>query len=79
MAQVKEGTEKRGALQSVFRLVRKELLSANPPLPLPPNRKTRLQEEDGWRMIDAGEFAVHIVSRAAREKYFASDHLERTW
>jgi len=79
VAQVKEGTEKRGALQSVFRLVRKELLSADPPPLLPPNRKVRLQDGDGWRMIDAGEFAVHIVSRAAREKYFAPDHRERIW
>ncbi|KLO18833.1 hypothetical protein SCHPADRAFT_844446 [Schizopora paradoxa] len=79
LAQVKEGTEKRGALQSVYRLIRKELLTANPPLPLPPNRKVRLQDGDGWRMIDAGEFAVHIVSRAARERYFASDDLQRNW
>lgn len=97
--QVKEGTERRGALQSVFRLIRKEvglfnklsirnlivntnykLLSANPPLTLPPNRKVRQQDGDGWRMVDAGDFAVHIVSRAARERFFASDHhQERIW
>ncbi|KDQ59567.1 hypothetical protein JAAARDRAFT_127153, partial [Jaapia argillacea MUCL 33604] len=68
IAQVKEGTEKRGAIESVVRLVRKTLLTMTPPLPLPPNSKRRVG--DSWAMIDAGEFAVHILSREAREKFF---------
>ncbi|KAH9929639.1 hypothetical protein B0H21DRAFT_712026 [Amylocystis lapponica] len=68
VAQVKEGTEKRGAIESVVRVVRKSLLTATPPLPLPPNSKRRV--DDGWAMMDAGEFAVHIVSKGAREKFF---------
>ncbi|KAI0806955.1 hypothetical protein C8Q74DRAFT_25830 [Fomes fomentarius] len=35
IAQVKEGTENRGAIESVIRVVRKALLTANPPVPLP--------------------------------------------
>ncbi|EGN95443.1 hypothetical protein SERLA73DRAFT_112966 [Serpula lacrymans var. lacrymans S7.3] len=68
LAQVKEGTENRGSIESVIRLVRKTLLTMQPPLPLPPNSKRRMH--NGWAMIDAGDFAVHIVSREAREKYF---------
>ncbi|KIP07979.1 hypothetical protein PHLGIDRAFT_29806 [Phlebiopsis gigantea 11061_1 CR5-6] len=68
VAQVKEGSENRGAIESVARIVRKSLLSAQPPLPLPIKRKREVS--DGWQMIDAGEFAVHIVSQAAREQFF---------
>ncbi|KAI0637396.1 hypothetical protein C8Q77DRAFT_1097356 [Trametes polyzona] len=68
IAQVKEGTENRGAIESVIRVVRKALLTANPPLALPLNNKRRFN--GGWAMIDAGEFAVHILSKEAREKYF---------
>ncbi|TCD65358.1 hypothetical protein EIP91_002756 [Steccherinum ochraceum] len=68
VAQVKDGTENRGAIESVIRLVRKTLLTSTPPLPLPPNSKRRVN--DGWAMLDAGDFAVHIVSREARQQYF---------
>ncbi|KAG5353963.1 hypothetical protein C0989_011451 [Termitomyces sp. Mn162] len=50
------------------------LLTIDPPLPLPPNAKRRMH--NGWAMIDAGDFAVHILSREAREKYFDSS---RAW
>ncbi|KZT67793.1 hypothetical protein DAEQUDRAFT_728791 [Daedalea quercina L-15889] len=75
VAQVKEGTEKRGAIESVVRVVRKVLLTAQPPLPLPPNQKRRIN--GGWAMIDAGEFAVHVVSKEAREKFFPDG--KREW
>ncbi|CCM07223.1 uncharacterized protein FIBRA_09568 [Fibroporia radiculosa] len=65
LAQVKEGTEKRGAIESVVRIVRKTLLTADPPLPLPPNSKRRVS--DGWAMIDAGEFAVHVTQNHSTE------------
>ncbi|CDO69378.1 hypothetical protein BN946_scf184575.g3 [Trametes cinnabarina] len=68
IAQVKEGTENRGAIESVIRIVRKTLLSVDPPLPLPPNSKRRVN--GGWAMIDVGNFAIHILSKEAREKYF---------
>ncbi|EPQ58614.1 hypothetical protein GLOTRDRAFT_73135 [Gloeophyllum trabeum ATCC 11539] len=68
LAQVKEGTEKRGAIESVVRLVRKTLLKMEPPLPLPPNAKRKVN--DTWAMIDAGDFAVHIMSKSAKEKFF---------
>ncbi|KAJ3546759.1 hypothetical protein NM688_g5480 [Phlebia brevispora] len=74
IAQVKTGTESRGAIESVMRVVRKTLLSSDPPLPLPHNHKRRVS--DGWSMLDAGDFAVHIVSRSARERYFPD---ERRW
>ncbi|KAG6889303.1 hypothetical protein C0995_001959 [Termitomyces sp. Mi166 len=88
--QVKEGTENKGAIESVVRVVRKavstatcygqnadsmqQLLTVDPPLPLPPNSKRRMH--NGWAMIDAGDFAVHILSKEAREKYFNSS---REW
>ncbi|KAI0373298.1 hypothetical protein BV20DRAFT_938103 [Pilatotrama ljubarskyi] len=68
IAQVKEGTENRGAIESVIRTVRKALLTVDPPLPLPP--KNRRHINSGWAMVDAGDFAIHILSKEAREKYF---------
>ncbi|KAH7910657.1 hypothetical protein BJ138DRAFT_1173027 [Hygrophoropsis aurantiaca] len=67
-AQVKEGTENRGSIEAVVRIVRKTLLAMEPPLSLPPNSKRRMH--NGWAMIDAGSFAVHIISSEARQKYF---------
>ncbi|TFK88799.1 hypothetical protein K466DRAFT_520242 [Polyporus arcularius HHB13444] len=68
IAQVKEGTENRGAIESVIRIVRKVLLTGDPPVPLPPNNKRRAN--GAWAMIDAGDFAVHILSKEARENFF---------
>ena len=84
--QLKEGAENRGGVESVVRVVRKsvsnvnrpslpfarlwytQLLSRDPPLSLPPNHKGRLH--NGWAMVDAGDFAVHILSAEAKERYF---------
>jgi len=68
LAQVKEGTENRGGIESVVRAVRKSLLSGDPPISLPLNDKRRLH--NGWAMVDAGDFAIHILSREAKERYF---------
>ncbi|KAJ8078623.1 hypothetical protein PQX77_003878 [Marasmius sp. AFHP31] len=73
-AQVKEGTENKGAIESVVRIVRKSLLEVKPPLPLPPNSKRRMQ--NGWALIDGGDFAVHVISKTAREKYFTQGAME---
>lgn len=51
-----------------------QLLSVDPPLALPHNHKRKV--DDGWSMLDADDFVVHIVSRVAREKYFPA---ERRW
>jgi len=37
---------------------------------LPP--RTQRQVDQGWTMIDANDFAIHIVSKDAREKFFGS-------
>ncbi|KAJ7940716.1 hypothetical protein B0H13DRAFT_1939555 [Mycena leptocephala] len=75
MAQVKEGTENKGAIESVVRVVRKTLLGAQPPLPIPPNAKQRVN--NGWAMIDAGSFAVHVLSKHAKDRYFPVDRYDR--
>ncbi|KAJ7905412.1 hypothetical protein B0H14DRAFT_2660184 [Mycena olivaceomarginata] len=75
MAQVKEGTENKGAIESVVRVVRKTLLGVRPPLPIPPNAKQRVN--NGWAMIDAGSFAVHVLSKQARERYFPPERYDR--
>ncbi|KAJ7109295.1 hypothetical protein C8R44DRAFT_635362 [Mycena epipterygia] len=75
MAQVKEGTENKGAIESLVRVVRKTLLAVEPPLPIPPNSKQRVN--NGWAMIDAGTFAVHVLSKQAKERYFAPNRYER--
>ncbi|KAJ6596812.1 hypothetical protein DFH09DRAFT_1132799 [Mycena vulgaris] len=75
MAQVKEGTENKGAIESLVRVVRKTLLSVQPPLPIPPNSKQRVN--NGWAMIDAGSFAVHVLSKQAKDRYFSPDRYNR--
>ncbi|KAF8121934.1 hypothetical protein EV363DRAFT_1405310 [Boletus edulis] len=50
------------------RLVRKTLLKMHPPVPLPRSAKRRGYY--GWAMVDAGNFAIHILSQEARQKYF---------
>ncbi|KAI0691195.1 hypothetical protein BC835DRAFT_1279618 [Cytidiella melzeri] len=74
IAEVKEGTEDRGAIDSVVRQVRQSLLKEDPPVLLPPRRR---EIRDGWAMIDAGDFAVHVVSKTAREKFFPAER--RSW
>ncbi|KAF7304780.1 G-patch domain-containing protein [Mycena kentingensis (nom. inval.)] len=69
LAQVKEGTENKGGIESIVRIVRKTLLTSTPPLALPPNTKKRAH--NGWAMIDAGSFAVHVLSKQAMDRYFA--------
>ncbi|PFH54404.1 hypothetical protein AMATHDRAFT_90704, partial [Amanita thiersii Skay4041] len=66
LAQVKQGTENRGAIEFVIRVVRKSLLLREPPIPLPPNHKRQLH--NGWAMVDGGDFAVHILSKDARDR-----------
>ncbi|KAF9500929.1 hypothetical protein BDN71DRAFT_1439826 [Pleurotus eryngii] len=68
LAQVKEGTESKGGIESVVRLVRKTLLGMSPPLPLGVNPKKKMH--NGWAMVDAGDFAVHVLSKQAKERYF---------
>ncbi|KZP20784.1 hypothetical protein FIBSPDRAFT_529225 [Athelia psychrophila] len=78
MAQVKEGTESRGSIESVVRVVRKTLLSVQPPLPLP-QKSAKGRPTNGWAMIDAGNFAVHIMSKQARMKYFENIENSTPW
>ncbi|KAJ7685106.1 hypothetical protein DFH06DRAFT_1157464 [Mycena polygramma] len=75
MAQVKEGTEGKGAIESVVRIVRKTLLGVRPPLPIPPNAKQRVN--NGWAMIDAGSFAVHVLSKQAKDRYFPPNRYDQ--
>ncbi|TFK46429.1 hypothetical protein OE88DRAFT_1667824 [Heliocybe sulcata] len=67
-AVVKEGTERRGAVEAVVRLVRRTLCSMRPPLHLPPQNRRKV--DTTWSMVDGGYFAVHILSKADKEKYF---------
>jgi hypothetical protein len=46
-----------------------QLLGMQPPIALPPNQRQRML--DGWALIDGGEFAVHVMSKEARERYFS--------
>ncbi len=91
---MKEGTENRGAIESVVRQVRQsvrvhacsastitiesiahlQLLKEDPPVALPPRRR---EIRDGWAMIDAGDFAVHVLSKTARAKFFPAE--KRAW
>lgn len=52
-----------------------KLLTRTPPMVLPP--KSRRQMENGWAMIDTGSYAIHVLSKEAREKYFSSDIVPR--
>jgi len=78
IAQVKEGTESRGSIEAVIRGARKALKESHPEVPLPPKTR-RAASEDGWGMLDVGETAVHVLSRQAREKWFAMDGEGDPW
>lgn len=71
VAQVKAGTENRGAIESVVRMIRKTLTTVEPPLPMA--SKSKRQMANGWAMVDAGDFAVHVLSRDVQQKYFDRD------
>jgi ribosomal silencing factor RsfS len=71
VAQVKEGTEGKGAIQSVLRSARTNLVTSHPHLPLPPKSVARGQTHDGWGMLDIGDSVVHIISKQARQKWFS--------
>ncbi|KAI6039960.1 hypothetical protein EDC04DRAFT_3061593 [Pisolithus marmoratus] len=73
IAQVKEGTENRGSIAAVVRSVRKTLLTMDTPIRLPPGSKRRAH--NGWAVVDAGNFAVHILSRDTWKKY--CEHLNQ--
>ncbi len=45
----------------------------DPPFQLP--KKGRKDIHDGWAMVDAGEFAIHILSAEARVRYFENRSL----
>jgi hypothetical protein len=54
-----------------------KLLKGEAPVLLPPNRKRKVN--DGWGMLDAGDFAVHVLSRAARQQYFPEHSRRWQW
>jgi len=71
LAQVKEGTEGKGSISNVIKDIRKklrELAKSGAIAHVPHNR--RQLSTDGWEMLDIGDFAVHILSKEAREKWF---------
>ncbi|KAL5636105.1 hypothetical protein ACGC1H_004800 [Rhizoctonia solani] len=68
IAQVKEGTEGRGAIESVIRSAQKELLRNHPNLPIP-KKLGRRRANDGWEVLDIGDSLLHVVSREAASKW----------
>lgn len=70
LAEVKEGTEGRGAIEAVIRSAQKELLQSYPHLPIP-KKLSRKRTEDGWGVLDIGDSLLHIVSREASQKWFS--------
>ncbi|KDN49380.1 hypothetical protein RSAG8_02082, partial [Rhizoctonia solani AG-8 WAC10335] len=68
IAQVKEGTEGRGAIESVIRSAQKELLKNYPNLPIP-KKLSRRRTSDGWEVLDIGDSLLHVVSREAASKW----------
>jgi len=49
-----------------------QLLSMDPPLQL--SKKTRKDIHDGWAMVDAGEFAVHVLSAGHEDDTLRTVH-----
>ncbi|QRW14728.1 pirin domain-containing protein [Ceratobasidium sp. AG-Ba] len=61
IAEVKEGTEGRGAIETVVRNAQRELLKSFPELPLP-RKLSRRPAGDGWEVLDLGDSLLHVVS-----------------
>jgi len=73
IATVKEGTEGKGAIEAVLRDARSFLRRSCADVALPATSFARRQGGDGWGVLDAGEFAVHVVSVAGRALWFGAD------
>lgn len=69
IAEVKEGTEGRGAIETVIRNAHRELLKNCPELPI--SRKlVRKRTSDGWEVLDLGDSLLHVVSREKSQTLF---------
>jgi len=81
-ADLKEGAEKRGAVEAVLRSATKTLAEGFPDVPLPTKAALR-KSGDGWGFLDLGDSAIHILSKDAKRKWFSRDtpesSLERTF
>ncbi|KAG8961661.1 hypothetical protein FRC03_005118 [Tulasnella sp. 419] len=71
IAQVKEGTEGRGAIYLISKICRENLLTHFPNDPM--LLKGISKGSADWAMLDVNQTAIHIVSKAARERWF--EHL----
>jgi len=71
LAEVKQGTEGKGAIDVIMRSARQVLVSTHPHLALPPKKSIGRNTQDGWGFLDAGDTAIHILSKDAREKWFS--------
>ncbi|QRW00204.1 thioredoxin [Ceratobasidium sp. AG-Ba] len=72
IAEVKEGTEGRGAIETVVRNAQRELLKSFPELPLP-RKLSRRPTGDGWEVLDLGDSLLHVVSREKSQNLFGDD------
>ncbi|KAF9510635.1 hypothetical protein BS47DRAFT_1347783 [Hydnum rufescens UP504] len=72
LAQVKRGAEGKGAIDTVIQSSRNLLAPTYPHLAL--RRKLALGHttSDGWGFLDAGDFALHVLTYDARRKWFST-------
>ncbi|KAG8703039.1 hypothetical protein FRC08_003101 [Ceratobasidium sp. 394] len=75
IAEVKEGTEGRGAIETVIRNAQKELLKNYPQLPIP-RKLSRKWTGDGWEVLDLGDSLLHVVSREKSQHLFGVQRQE---
>ncbi|KAI0032324.1 hypothetical protein K488DRAFT_50148 [Vararia minispora EC-137] len=68
LVQLKEGIDRTRGVTMLGALAKRTMAKQGQRIQLPPRAKR--QVDQGWTMIDANSFAVHILSKEAREKYF---------
>ncbi|KAG8731977.1 hypothetical protein FRC12_019485 [Ceratobasidium sp. 428] len=71
IAEVKEGTEGRGAIETVIRNAQRELLKTYPQLPIP-RKLSRKRTGDGWEVLDLGDSLLYVVSWEKSQKLFGT-------
>ncbi|KZV70651.1 hypothetical protein PENSPDRAFT_631515 [Peniophora sp. CONT] len=68
LVQLKEGVDPTRAMSMVMSLTRKSMEACNKTVTLP--TRSQWKVGGGWKMVDANDFALHILTQEARQAYF---------
>ncbi|VDC07805.1 unnamed protein product [Peniophora sp. CBMAI 1063] len=68
LVQLREGVDPTRAMSMIMSSTRKSMVAHNRPVHLP--TRSQWKVDSGWKMVDANDFAIHILTKEARQTYF---------